>query len=70
MSDRHHLPLLTHDLQWPLARARVTRDPDTGLWCWEHQCAQRLPGRPFHGAPKATQAEAFRFAVSHVGFCL
>lgn len=71
MSDVHHLPLLGHDLPDSAFRnkARIYQDPDTGLWCWEHHCLHRLPGKPFYGPPLASWADVVRHAFMHVEFC-
>ena len=69
MSDVHERPLVGHDLEWPTAKARVRRDPASGLWCWEHQCAHRLPDKPFHAAPLADWATAQHDADFHARLC-
>lgn len=70
MNDLHPSPLLTRDMPWPMARASVFKDPDTGLWCWSHQCAQRLPGMPFHGIPQSHWFVAYGAAFLHMRWCV
>jgi hypothetical protein len=69
MADVHALPLLSHDLQWPVAKAVVRKDQASGLWHWRHQCAHRLPGRPFYAAPVPDWGTAQWEADFHARLC-
>jgi hypothetical protein len=71
VSDLHRMPLVGHDLPTvSRVKARVSRDPETGSWVWEHECPLRGPQRPFYGLPMPSLEAAFRFAQAHMEFCL